>query len=109
MGKRTGQGALPRAPAEPTLAREGRFRIQHDAASPHEWLLVLEGADATAAWMVERGVPPRPNEGRIARKLPEGALPPGSTWDEGRFTRDGAEVRLAGKRLRGRYASVLRH
>jgi bifunctional non-homologous end joining protein LigD len=106
--------------------RDGdRFVVQEHHATRLHWDLRLEHDGALASWAVPNGIPPVPQENRLAVRtedhpleylefhgeIPEGEYGAGKMeiWDSGTFelhkwTDDKVEVTLNGERLKGRYA-----
>jgi bifunctional non-homologous end joining protein LigD len=101
-----GQAAFPEDAAR-LAGGEGAFALRHRAAAPFEWSLTLSRGATSLTWALPGGVPWGEGETRAATARAEGALPD-PVWDAGRMAlARGGELRLEGRRVRGRY--LLRH
>lgn len=116
----------PEPDAEAAAGEDGnRFVIQEHHATRLHWDLRLEHDGVLASWALPRGVPPVPDQNRLAVRtedhplsyidfhgeIPEGQYGAGTMtiWDRGTFEIEKWEdkkvvVRLDGERVRGRYA-----
>ena len=120
-------GVAPAAPAggEPDVATgEPRFVVQEHHATRLHWDLRLEHDGVLASWAIPNGIPPTPQENRLAVRTEDhplqyldfhGEIPKGeygagtmTIWDTGtyethKFDAKKVEVTFHGERLSGRY------
>ena len=119
-------GATPEPAGEPGAdGAGGRFVIQEHHARRLHWDLRLERDGVLVSWALPRGIPSDPSQNRLAvhtedhpleyidfhGEIPAGEYGAGTmeVWDAGtyeaeKFEPDKVVVRLAGEKVRGRYA-----
>jgi bifunctional non-homologous end joining protein LigD len=123
-GEPAGAGSLASSAGAELGGHDGRFVIQEHHATRLHWDLRLEHDGVLASWAVPNGIPPSPDENRLAVRTEDhpleyldfhGEIPRGNygagtmtIWDRGtyelhKWEARKVEVTFHGERIQGRY------